>query len=656
MKLRVKDLVTPPAYLLPGLTTSSEAPAERLFCDTQLRATLRRILDHLTPGSISQAPVTLLAGEAHSGKSRLLRVVRALLRDPMGPAARKIFPDTTAPIAPSLIWLVADLTDCAVNGAEPESLLKQLVLESAQAYGLNLPEMETRGLVPVLRSLPNDVAVTVVIDDLDMVLSRQDRAARHLLDFILELAQPSESSTLSVLLATSLEAVEADGEEGDEMQSRFRRLLRISELVLTDRASLLNLALERLCSKSTRQQREIAWVLRALKQRLPLLQCNEQEFVRSYPLHPPALRLAQKLWRALPEFNLSQFLMDGVRAVYERPAISLFAVDDLFERLEAPLRHDLQWQHLFEAHDQIVRRVLPHFNPEWRLWGRMLTRALLLYTIADIPVTSRELAESCLIYDVTAGGKTENGHGQGEPETATSQSAISNTEGYHWLALLLDQMQRLASEYIHSDGAPEPRYLLAQQRYRSIGEKLLAESKAIGDAAPQLFRLLCQCGGVYFEDWPLTSPNEEEPTQAELDWWVEEAPGLIRLIGTAAGGASLRVLMMSWAIRGKATQVRSSDFVWRLAEPSPGELRALKSFAVLSEWQQTRHVNAESPQFARLLQDARAQVAQIFARLLLLDGHLSQNARPVLLDCEPPLSLRALLLRQGEAASAGAVG
>src|ERR1051326_7040696 len=97
MKLRVKDLVTPPAYLLPGLTAPSEVPVERLFCDTQLRVTLRRILDHLTPGSISQAPVTLLAGEAHSGKSRLLRVVRALLRDPAGPAARKIFPDATVP-------------------------------------------------------------------------------------------------------------------------------------------------------------------------------------------------------------------------------------------------------------------------------------------------------------------------------------------------------------------------------------------------------------------------------------------------------------------------------------------------------------------------------------------------------------------------------
>lgn len=663
MKLRVKDLVTPPAYILPGLAAPSEAQVERLFCDTQLRATLRRILDHLTPGSISKAPVTLLAGEPHSGKSRLLRVVRALLRDPVGPAARKIFPDATGPSTPSPIWLVADLTDCAVNGAEPERLLKQLVLEAARAYGLTLPEMETRGLVHLLRSLPDEVAVAVVIDDLDAALRSQDDAARHLLDFILELAEPCEHSTLSLLLAVSLDAVEADDSEGDELQARFRRLLRISELVITDRASLLNLALERLCSKSTRQQREIAWVLRALKQRLPLLECSEPEFVRSYPLHPPALHLAQALWRALPEFNLSQFLLDSVRAVYERPAISLFAVDDLFDRLEPTLRHAPQWQSLFEAHDQVMRRAVQRFNPEWRLWGRMLTRALLLYTAAEIPVTSRELAESCLIYDVTADGKVENGHGEAELDDAASPSSDldppssnSQAEGYHWLALLLDQMQRLASEYIQNDGAPEPRYTLAQQRYRSIGEKLLAESKAIGDAAPQLFRLLCRCGGVYFEDWPLAFHTQDEPSKGELDWWVEESPGLIRLIGTAATSAPLRVLMLSWAIRGKAAQARASDFVWRLADPSPGELRALKSFAVLSEWQRTRHVNTESPHFAQLLEDAQAQAAQIFARLLMLDGHLSQNARPVLLDCEPPLSLRALLLRQGEASSAGAAG
>ncbi len=613
MKLRVKDLVTPPAYILPGLAAPCEAQVERLFCDTQLRATLRRILDHLTPGSISKAPVTLLAGEGHSGKSRLLRVVRALLRDPAGPSARKIFPDATGPITPSPIWLVADLTDCAVNGAEPERLLKQLVLEAARAYGLTLPEMETHGLVQLLRSLPDEVAVAVVIDDLGAALRRQDDAARHLLDFILELAEPCEHSTLSLLIAVGLDAVEADDSEGDELQARFRRLLRISELVITDRASLLNLALERLCSKSTRQQREIAWVLRALKQRLPLLECSEPEFVRSYPLHPPALRLAQELWRALPEFNLSQFLLDSVRAVYERPAISLFAVDDLFDRLESPLRHDPQWQSLFEAHDQVMRRAVQHFNPEWRLWGRMLTRALLLYTAADIPVTSRELAESCLIYDVTADGKAENRPAKPELDVAFTQSSSSQAEGYHWLALLLDQMQRLASEYIQSDGAPEPRYTLAQQRYRSIGEKLLAESKAIGDAAPQLFRLLCQCGGVYFEDWPVTSHTQDDPSKGELDWWVEESPGLIRLIGTTATSAPLRVMILSWAIRGKAAQARTSDFVWRLAEPSPGELRLLKSFAVLTEWQRTRHVNTESPQFAQLFQDAHAQAEQIFS-------------------------------------------
>jgi hypothetical protein len=650
MKLRVKDLITPPAYILPSLSAvAHEAPVERFFCDAQLRATLRRVLDHLMPGSISKAPATLLAGEARSGKSRLLRVTRGLLRDPGGPAARKIFPDAPAPTAPAPVWLVADLTDCVMKGAEPESLLRQLVMESAQAYGLSLPEMAVGGIVPLLRSLPDGVAAAVIIDDLDTALGRKDDAAQRLLDFILELAQPCENSTLSLLLAVSLEAVEDEG-EGDELQARFRQLLRVSEIVLTDCASLVNLALERLLSKSARQEREIAWLLRALKRRLPLLACHELEFIRSYPLHPLALRLAQQLWSALPEFNLSQFILDGARAVYERPAISVFTVDDLFDRLEGILRRDARWQSLFDAHDQVMRRAVERFNPEWRLWARMLTRALLLYTAAEVPVTSRELAESCLIYDMSDDHRAENGQRTLDQDATISQPAVSSSETYHSLALLLDQMQRLAPEYIESDNGVEPRYRLAQHHYRSIGEKLLAESKAISDAAPQLFRLLCRCGGAYFEDWPVVSMTEKSPSD---EWRVEEAPGLMRLIGNSSA-RPLRVLIWSWTMRGRAPQVRGSDFVWRAAEPSPSELRALKSFAVLSEWQQSRHPNVASPQFTQLFADACAQAKQIFARLLLLDGHLSQQARPVFLDCEPPLDLRALLLRQSEVSSASA--
>jgi hypothetical protein len=85
-------------------------------------------------------------------------------------------------------------------------------------------------------------------------------------------------------------------------------------------------------------------------------------------------------------------------------------------------------------------------------------------------------------------------------------------------------------------------------------------------------------------------------------------------------------------------------------------LRALKSLAVLTEWERLRHANVESPQFGRLMADARAQAEQLFARLMLLDGHLSRNARQVLMDCEPPLSLLALLRRQNESLNAGVNG
>jgi hypothetical protein len=642
MKLRVKDLITPPTYALPALISNArEAQAERLLCDGQWRATLRRLLDSLTPGAASKSPATLVVGEAQSGKSRLLRLARAILRDPAGPAARKIFPETAESGPPSLLWLVIDLTGCAAQGEDPESLLRQAVAEAAREYGLTMPDLAKCDLLALLRALPDGVAAMVMIDDLDLALSRQPAAAPRLGAFITELARPVEPSTLSVLLAARLDAVESEAEE--EAQARLRQLLKTSEVILTDCASLVNMALEQLLAKTPRQKREAAWLLHYLRQRLARLDCGEYEFIRCYPLHPPALRIAQRLWRYLPDFPLTQFLLDCARLAYHRPAISLFTLNDLFDLLEAPLRRVPQWQSLFEAYDQVERRIIPRFNPEWRLWARLLARALALHTAAELPATSRELAAGCLIYDLTTPG-----------------AADDQADDDQLIALLLDQMRRLAPEQIHSHGAPEPCYRLAQRHYRSIGEKLLAESKALDDAAPQLFHLLCTCGGTFFQDWPLRraesfsdkdTPGAPGEARAEPLWLVEETPGLIRLSAPVPGGEPVRLILVSWATRGKVTQLRPADFVWRLAEPAAHEAKALKALAVLSEWQRAEYPEAQSPQFARLLADHRAQAERIFARLLILDGHLHQNARPVLIDREPPLALLSLLQRQVKDAS-----
>jgi hypothetical protein len=408
--------------------------------------------------------------------------------------------------------------------------------------------------------------------------------------------------------------------------NQLDHLRRISEVVLTDRLTLVNAVIGRLIPKTELQQREIAWLLSYLKLRLPRLEIEEHDFLRCYPLSPPTLELAGQLWRHLPQFSLSSFLLDCVRMVYRRPAISIFALDDLFSLIEARLRRVPQWRSLFAAYDQVMRRAVQRLNPEWRLWGRMLARALALHTVAEAPATSRQLAEGCLIYD---------------PE--------ARADSYELIAMLLDQMQRLAPEHIQSDGRAEPRYHLAPPSFQSLSERLLAESRAMSDASPQLFNLLCRCGQTFFLDWPLAPAAgvaPDSPAMLERNWRAEQAPGLLRLFSDGRRGEPLRVVILCWTLSGKLAQVRPTDLVWRIAAPTPAELQALKSLAVLLEWQQTKHPDSYSPQFAELLADMRARANQAFMRLFMLDGHLSQNARPVLIDCEPPLSLLSLLQRQ----------
>ncbi len=617
MKLRVKDLICPPAYAQLGGGDLSRAPqSERLFWDESLRATLGRLLNHLLPGRSSA--VTVLLGEARSGKTQLLRLLRALLRDPAGPLRHKLLPSSSEPEISSRVWLAVDLTNS--QATEPDIWLKRQVIEAASAQGVILPEAEPADLLQLWRSLPHHVSVLITIDNFETVLKSQTEAAARIYELITALAS-SESQSPAVLLAMRLEELEAIS--GDEARSRLQRLMKLAEIVQVDCASLLNAALTCLAGKRLRQQREAAWILHYLKQRLPHLSCEEHEFINCYPLHPPVLRLAQQLWRYLPQFQLTQFVLDCLRQVHQRPAVSIFALGDLFGLLEHQLRQVRELQDLFAAYDQVMSQAVERLHQEWRLWGRLLAQALFLHTAINAPATSQELADGCLLYSLD--------------EASAS---------YPVIAELLDQMHRLAPDCIRHDGAAEPRYVLSRPSELSIEERLLTESDTIGDAAPALFDLLVACGAGYFQDWPRQFNDEAErhshPDDGSL-WRVERKPEGILLVSSSA---ALRLLMRHWAAADKTVRGEATGFEWVPARPTPNELQVLKSYAVLKKWQRAGAPQTQSPQFAPLLADYRRQAERLFVRLFILEGRLSRNAppiEPILIEQEPPLSLSELL-------------
>jgi hypothetical protein len=617
MKLRVKDLICPPIYAQPGGEDLSCVPqSDCLFWDESLRATLCRLLNRLQPERSSA--VTVLLGEARSGKTHLLRLLRALLRDPAGPLRRKLLPSSSEPEISSRLWLTVDLTDS--QATEPDIWLKRQVIEAASAQGVILPEAESADLLQLWRSLPHHVSVVITIDDFETVLKSQTEAAARLYALITELASFGSQSP-AVLLAMRLEELETIS--GDEARSRLQRLMKMAEIVQVDCASLLNAALGSLASKTLHQQREVAWIFHHLKQRLPHLSCEEHEFINCYPLHPSVLRLTQQLWRYLPQFKLTQFVLDCLCQVYQRPAVSLFTLDDLFVLLEHQLRQVTQLQDLFAAYDQVMSQAVERLHQEWRLWGRLLAQALLLHTAINAPATSQELADDCLLY-----------------------SLDGLSASYQVIAELLDQMHRLAPDCIRHDGAAEPRYELSRPAELSIEERLLTESDAISDAAPALFDLLLACGGGYFQDWPQQFSDEaklgSQPDDGSL-WRVEREPEGILLMSASA---SLSLLIRHWAAADKTVRGEAADFEWIPARPTPDELRMLKSYAVLRKWQQSGALQTRSPQFAHLLADYRQQAGRLFVRLFILEGRLNQNAppiKPILIDQEPPFSLSALL-------------
>ena len=219
--------------------------------------------------------------------------------------------------------------------------------------------------------------------------------------------------------------------------------------------------------------------------------------------------LAEKIRGKVPSFSLIDFVINTYPRIASHRAISLATLDYLFDRIEYDLKGSNSLKPLYDIFSRLSEKTLARQQSRWKLWGKMLLKAIFLYTIADRSPSVRELADSLLLFE-------------------DSEAGLS----YNAVGMLLSQMEKDADLDMSSNGERLDRtYRLRVADAREEFDKYLDDIAAqIHDQDPRLGQTLLLAAERFFPDWPIRRApfkgQMQESIPLSVQWNGTNRPGI----------------------------------------------------------------------------------------------------------------------------------
>ncbi len=479
--------------------------------------------------------------------------------------------------------LLAELKDAVAPllGSEPAALsdsLNELLLRANECAG--------------------DLPFVLLIDTASERSSRVSRDDGHLLSAIAEAAK-----ALGIFVGIALDD---DISGADGANSAISRSFVIDYL---DQEHLYKIVDNHIFPKQARMQPVLQQIYEYYRGVIPNFRWSEERFRSLYPLHPAIMEVAPFVRLYMHEFALLNFAAEAGSRILGRPANSLIAPDEVFDKVEKSLRRVDALKGAFAAFDKINTEVVVKTPVMKRLQAKLILKGLFLFSLNDEGATAVEIAASTLIFD------------ENDPEAAirdveslmaafaaASPEGIAGTldanglvryrfklDGKDDLKTALDEAGALAGATVVDDILRK----LMDDRFSDCSFVESGESSSISSSDCQLeWRGGLRKGKIY---WPTAETTNQFDSQTIVEWKV----------ALDIGGRSIPV---------KSSASELPVVVWKSSELRTDEIETLKRYHVLLTDPAIRTDFEEH--IAAAVQAHILSVEKILQRVFLDDGVL----------------------------------
>lgn len=350
-------------------------------------------------------------------------------------------------------------------------------------------------------------------------------------------------------------------------------------------------------------------VYRYFRTVLPNFRWSEQKFSSLYPLHPSILEVAPFIRLHVHDFAVLGFAQEAGERILGRPATSLIALDEVFDKVEQNLRGIEDLAEPFAAFDRISKEVVSKIPVIQRLQAKLILKALLLLSLDGRGASAAEIAESMLIFD------------EAEPEKAyrTIEEIITK-----FAEALPEEIRQVTLE------GREPRYGFRMTSKDEINVALdeaaaKCSDSVVADVLAKLFQDRYPDGSWSSEEGSFINRSVE----CSLNWRGSIRRGRLSFVSdtNAAVKAGSRDQALDWSVRVELldpdpeTDPATGDVVyWRPDELSLSEKDTLRRYYVLTTDTTIRTTYSE--QLHAPLQSHSVAAARVLKRSFLDDGKL----------------------------------
>ncbi len=554
---KVKDLIEVRSYT--SLLDFGADPGDTLggyhFTDitSQLMATW---LDALVDLQSSRKNAKALAGYRGVGKSHFLAAFGGIVGHP---ELRSGIQD--AHVAASAHHLMRRRYPVAVvkRGLKP-TLVEEIRVALSLALEAPVEEFPTEisAMMEHADQLHSDVPLVIIIDT---ALERESRVSRGDGVILGELAEAVLEKNILVGLALDDDITDADG-----INAAIARSYTIDYL---DQEHLYRIVDSHIFPKHRQSQALIQDIYHQFRGLLPAFRWSEQRFSSLYPLHPVILEISPFVRLYAPEFALLGFASEAGARIMGRPANSLIALDEVFDKVEDTLRKSPDLKESFATYDAINEKVVSLIPVMQRLQAKLILKALFVLSLDGDGTTAGEIAAAMLIYDESDAEKSESG-----------------------VAQLLETFVSVFPEDLHrKEEGGEVRFSFKVSRKDDLNLELAeAVNQVSEDVVP---RLLSKVAKDRFPDWNLSLTDDESCatwTDSQVVWRGGQRRtriswnwGSFSNSNTPAqkGGLDLEVSIVDPGQTAAQLPTAVSGFEWRPAPLTQDEIDTIRRYHLL---------------------------------------------------------------------------